>query len=162
MTTYAAIERSPLLREIPVSARAGMRVPARIYADAELWEHITQDRSLEQLLNVATLPGVVEAVYAMPEVLEAVVHDLSRTIPSGAGRLRRSRSMPRRSTACWPRAPSGWSGRGSRPVRCASNAELAEEAPAAYKDVERVVNVIHRAGLARKVARLRPIGVVKG
>jgi tRNA-splicing ligase RtcB len=47
-------------------------------------------------------------------------------------------------------------------VRCSSNAELAEEAPAAYKDVERVVNVIQAAGLARKVARLRPIGVVKG
>jgi tRNA-splicing ligase RtcB len=47
-------------------------------------------------------------------------------------------------------------------VRCPSNAELAEEAPAAYKDVERVVNVIQTAGLARKVARLRPIGVVKG
>jgi tRNA-splicing ligase RtcB len=47
-------------------------------------------------------------------------------------------------------------------VRCSSNAELAEEAPAAYKDVERVVNVIQTAGLARKVARLRPIGVVKG
>ena len=47
-------------------------------------------------------------------------------------------------------------------VRCASNAELAEEAPFAYKDVERVVDVVHRAGLARKVARLRPLGVVKG
>jgi len=47
-------------------------------------------------------------------------------------------------------------------VRCPSNAELAEEAPVAYKDVERVVGVVHLAGLARKVARLRPIGVVKG
>jgi tRNA-splicing ligase RtcB len=47
-------------------------------------------------------------------------------------------------------------------VRCPSNQELAEEAPLAYKDVERVVEVVHRAGLARKVARLRPIGVVKG
>jgi tRNA-splicing ligase RtcB len=47
-------------------------------------------------------------------------------------------------------------------VRCPSNAELAEEAPLAYKDVERVVDVVHRAGIARKVARLRPIGVVKG
>lgn len=47
-------------------------------------------------------------------------------------------------------------------VRCPSNAELAEEAPKAYKDVERVVEVVHRVGLARKVARLRPIGVVKG
>lgn len=47
-------------------------------------------------------------------------------------------------------------------VRCPSNAELAEEAPYAYKDVERVVDVVHRAGLARKIARLRPLGVVKG
>jgi tRNA-splicing ligase RtcB len=47
-------------------------------------------------------------------------------------------------------------------VRCPSNAELAEEAPLAYKDVERVVDVVHQAGIARKVARLRPLGVVKG
>jgi tRNA-splicing ligase RtcB len=37
-----------------------------------------------------------------------------------------------------------------------------EEAPWAYKDVENVVDVCHNAGIARKVARLRPIGVVKG
>jgi tRNA-splicing ligase RtcB len=47
-------------------------------------------------------------------------------------------------------------------VACPSSGELAEEAPFAYKDVERVVNVVHEAGLARKVARLRPLGVVKG
>jgi tRNA-splicing ligase RtcB len=47
-------------------------------------------------------------------------------------------------------------------VRCPSNTELAEEAPLAYKDVDRVMEVVHRAGIARKVARLRPIGVVKG
>jgi tRNA-splicing ligase RtcB len=47
-------------------------------------------------------------------------------------------------------------------VRCPSNAELAEEAPAAYKDVDHVVDVVHRAGLATRVARLRPVGVVKG
>lgn len=39
---------------------------------------------------------------------------------------------------------------------------LAEEQPAAYKDVDRVVDVVDRAGLAKKVARLRPIGVIKG
>ena len=37
----------------------------------------------------------------------------------------------------------------------------AEEQPAAYKDVSLVVDVVHRAGLAAKVARLRPLGVVK-
>ena len=47
-------------------------------------------------------------------------------------------------------------------VRCPSNQGLAEEAPLAYEDVERVVEVVERAGLARRVARLLPIGVVKG
>jgi tRNA-splicing ligase RtcB len=39
---------------------------------------------------------------------------------------------------------------------------LAEEQPDAYKDVDLVVEVVHQARLARKVARMRPIGVVKG
>jgi tRNA-splicing ligase RtcB len=47
-------------------------------------------------------------------------------------------------------------------VRCPSNVELAEEAPLAYKDVARVVDTTERAGIAKKVARLRPLGVVKG
>jgi len=41
-------------------------------------------------------------------------------------------------------------------------AGLAEEAPAAYKDVDRVVNVVHSLGIARKVARVVPLGVIKG
>jgi tRNA-splicing ligase RtcB len=47
-------------------------------------------------------------------------------------------------------------------VRSASSSGLAEEAPFAYKDVDRVVDVVRRAGLARPVARLEPLGVVKG
>ena len=47
-------------------------------------------------------------------------------------------------------------------VRCPSNRGLAEEAPFAYKDVERVVRVVERAGLAAPVVQLRPLGVVKG
>ena len=39
---------------------------------------------------------------------------------------------------------------------------LSEEAPYAYKDVDEVADVCARAGLAAKVARLRPLGVVKG
>jgi tRNA-splicing ligase RtcB len=39
---------------------------------------------------------------------------------------------------------------------------LAEEQPDAYKDVNLVVDVVHKANLARKVARMRPIGVIKG
>ncbi|MGO8750139.1 MAG: RtcB family protein [Thermoguttaceae bacterium] len=47
-------------------------------------------------------------------------------------------------------------------AKCRSWKGLAEEQPAAYKDVSRVVDIVHRAGLAAKVARLRPVGVVKG
>jgi tRNA-splicing ligase RtcB len=39
---------------------------------------------------------------------------------------------------------------------------LAEEQPKAYKDVDLVVDVVHKAGLSKKVARMRPIGVIKG
>jgi tRNA-splicing ligase RtcB (3'-phosphate/5'-hydroxy nucleic acid ligase) len=47
-------------------------------------------------------------------------------------------------------------------VRAGSLPGLAEEAPTAYKDVDRVIEVVSRAGIARKVARLRPVAVVKG
>src|SRR5215210_5570532 len=56
------------LWEIPAEERADMRVPARVFADAELLEAIRGDRSLEQLQNVATLPGIVEAALAMPDI----------------------------------------------------------------------------------------------
>lgn len=47
-------------------------------------------------------------------------------------------------------------------IRAGSMPGLAEEAPTAYKDVDRVVNVVHGAGIARKVARLKPVAVIKG
>jgi tRNA-splicing ligase RtcB len=47
-------------------------------------------------------------------------------------------------------------------VRAASRATLVEEAPEAYKDVSQVVEVVHKAGISRKVAKLRPWAVVKG
>ena len=124
------------LWEIPATARHDMRVPARVFADAELLEAILMDRSLEQLQNVATLPGIVEAAIAMPDIhqgygfpvgglaatappdgvispggvgydincgvrllaapftaselgdrrREALVHEISRRVPTGAGR----------------------------------------------------------------------------
>ena len=39
---------------------------------------------------------------------------------------------------------------------------LAEEAPQAYKDVSRVVEVVHKLGIGTKIARLEPIAVIKG
>ena len=39
---------------------------------------------------------------------------------------------------------------------------LAEEAPAAYNDVAQVVDVVHKLGIGRKIARLEPVAVIKG
>ncbi len=47
-------------------------------------------------------------------------------------------------------------------ARSESRDGILEEIPDAYKDVDEVIEVVHRAGLARKVARLRPMGVIKG
>jgi tRNA-splicing ligase RtcB len=56
-----------VLWELPAATRADMRVPARVFADRELLAAVAGDRSLEQLQNVATLPGIVEAALAMPD-----------------------------------------------------------------------------------------------
>jgi tRNA-splicing ligase RtcB len=47
-------------------------------------------------------------------------------------------------------------------VRSAGRDTLAEEAPEAYKDVSLVVETVHRVGISRKVARMKPLGVIKG
>jgi tRNA-splicing ligase RtcB (3'-phosphate/5'-hydroxy nucleic acid ligase) len=62
------IEISEVLWEIPRTARSDMRVPARVFADRELLAAIEGDSSLEQIQNVATLPGIVDAALAMPDV----------------------------------------------------------------------------------------------
>jgi tRNA-splicing ligase RtcB len=65
----AALRRiDETLWEIPTQARQDMRVPARVFADDELLDAIREDRSLEQLQNVATLPGIVDAALAMPDI----------------------------------------------------------------------------------------------
>ena len=47
-------------------------------------------------------------------------------------------------------------------LRAETRDGILEEIPEAYKDIDAVVDVVHNAGLARKVARLRPMGVIKG
>ncbi len=56
------------LYEIPADTRPGMRVPGRLFADRQLLAAIERDQSLEQLANVATLPGIVDAALAMPDI----------------------------------------------------------------------------------------------
>lgn len=47
-------------------------------------------------------------------------------------------------------------------VRAKGRTTLVEEAPQAYKDVNDVVNVVHKSGISKKVCRMRPLGVIKG
>ena len=54
--------------EIPKDYRSDMRVPVRIFATRELLEAVLEDKSLEQAVNAATLPGVVGRVLVMPDV----------------------------------------------------------------------------------------------
>ncbi len=67
-STSELVRLDETLWEIPAEARADMRVPARIFADRELLDAIVGDHSLEQLQNVATLPGIVDAALAMPDI----------------------------------------------------------------------------------------------
>jgi len=67
------IKKSDLVRiseyvwEVPKSFRADMKVPARIYASEELLELAFRDKTLEQLVNTAAMPGAVKWVLVMPD-----------------------------------------------------------------------------------------------
>ena len=47
-------------------------------------------------------------------------------------------------------------------IKCFSTRGIAEEAPEAYKDIDNVIDIVHNAGLSKKVARLVPLAVIKG
>jgi len=54
--------------EIPIGTVEGMRVPGVVFATKDLMDKAVEDRAVEQVANVATLPGVVKASYAMPDI----------------------------------------------------------------------------------------------
>ena len=54
--------------EIPQDYKPGMRVPGFVYADEAMLRQIGQDQALEQVANVATLPGIVRYSLAMPDI----------------------------------------------------------------------------------------------
>jgi tRNA-splicing ligase RtcB len=72
--TRAVPTRSDLVQvsqhvwEIPRSFRDDMGAPARLYADEALLDDALGDRSMEQLVNTATLPGIVKYAIAMPDI----------------------------------------------------------------------------------------------
>jgi tRNA-splicing ligase RtcB (3'-phosphate/5'-hydroxy nucleic acid ligase) len=95
-------------------------------------------------------------------VLTGTAESMLRSFGSschGAGRLM-SRHQAKREVS-GEKLRQELEGRGIH-VRAGSLAGLAEEAPQAYKDVDAVVETVVAAGIARKVARLRPVAVIKG
>ncbi len=54
--------------EIPTSYRSDMIVPARIFMNEAMMEDVLGDKALWQLVNVSTLPGIVQAAFAMPDI----------------------------------------------------------------------------------------------
>ncbi|MGZ6954884.1 MAG: RtcB family protein [Acidimicrobiia bacterium] len=72
MTTGPRDAEISLVEETPVRWRieptGRMRVPGIVFASRSLLPDVASDRSLQQVVNVATLPGIVEASYAMPDV----------------------------------------------------------------------------------------------
>ena len=56
--------------EVPRGFRGDMRVPARIYTSEKMLDAVLRDRSIDQLVNVATLPGIRKYAIAMPDVHE--------------------------------------------------------------------------------------------
>jgi len=120
-----------------------MEVPAR-------WRHLGQPVLIPGDMGSGSYV-LVGAERAMAETFGSTCHGAGRTMSRGeAKRTVRGQQL---------RAELEASG---IVVRAGSMAGLAEEAPAAYKDLDRVVQVVHEAGLARKVARTRPLGVMKG
>jgi len=71
------IKIEDFLWEIPKSFRDDMRVPARIYTDDEMLDSIAVDKSLEQLVNVATLPGSRDTPLPCPIFMRDMVSPLA-------------------------------------------------------------------------------------
>jgi len=59
---------TPYVWELPKDVDRRMRVPARVYASEKLFEQAFRDRSIEQLVNVAMLPGIERYAMAMPDI----------------------------------------------------------------------------------------------
>jgi len=82
------VKRSDLVRiseyvwEIPVTFRSDMKVPARIYASEQLLEMAFRDRSMEQLVNTAAMPGVVKRVLVMPDAHQGYGPPIGGVVPT--------------------------------------------------------------------------------
>jgi tRNA-splicing ligase RtcB len=82
------VQKSDMIRvseyvwEIPSSYRSDMKVPARIYASDELLDLIFRDKSLDQLINTAAMPGVVKRVLVMPDAHQGYGPPIGGVVPT--------------------------------------------------------------------------------
>jgi tRNA-splicing ligase RtcB len=117
---------------------------AEVYRDIGQPVIVPGDMGSESWIAVGTATG-------MQQSFGSACHGAGRSMSRGAAKKVMSGADVRRELE----------GKGIV-IRAASTALLSEEAPYAYKDVDAVVRVVEAAGLARRVARLKPIGVLKG
>ncbi len=68
MDDYDIKKISDFKWEIPQNKNLGMRVPGIIFADKELLEQAEKERTIDQVINVANLPGIIRASFAMPDI----------------------------------------------------------------------------------------------
>lgn len=68
MNDYGIKRISDYKWEVERDEELGMRVPGIIFADKELLDHAVSEKTIEQVINVATLPGIIQASYAMPDI----------------------------------------------------------------------------------------------
>jgi len=110
--------------------------------------------------SMGTASYVLAGVDSGGESLYSVNHGagrtMSRTAATGRGRRGRYKGEPAISDEAFKRSMEGVY------LVCEDKRTVKEEAPAAYKDIDAVVAVVAGAGLARPVARMRPLAVLKG
>jgi tRNA-splicing ligase RtcB (3'-phosphate/5'-hydroxy nucleic acid ligase) len=68
MNNYGIKKISDYKWEIEKNEESGMRVPGVIFSDKELLDHAIGEKTIEQVINVATLPGIIKASFAMPDI----------------------------------------------------------------------------------------------
>lgn len=105
------------------------------------------------------IPGSMGSASYVLAGTEAAMRCSFGSCAHGAGR-RMSRMAARRSVD-YPRLVAMLESRGIA-VRAGSRSGLVEEAPEAYKDIDRVIDTVRQCGIAETVARLVPVGVIKG
>ncbi|MEK7216001.1 MAG: RtcB family protein, partial [Chloroflexota bacterium] len=105
------------------------------------------------------IPGSMGTASYVLVGTEKAMEETFGTVCHGAGR-RMSRTQAKRGTDA--RAVQQRLEEQGIYVKSETREGIAEEIPEAYKDIDQVIDVVHNAGISKKVARLKPIGVIKG